>query len=85
MTVRGSMATLQRPDKVPIRFAVEREDDRRTLRYLGESFTMTVSQGPCSDGMSDAIWSDRVQIAFGEGTLKGCGGERDDDPEAEGL
>ena len=85
VTVRGSVATLQRPDKVPIRFAVEREDDRRTLRYLGESFTMTVSQGPCSDGMSDAIWSDRVQIAFGEGTLKGCGGERDDDPEAEGL
>lgn len=38
---------------------------------------MTVAPGPCSDGMSDAIWSDRVQIAFAEGTLKGCGGDRD--------
>lgn len=85
VTVRGSVATLQRPDKVPMRFSVEREDDRRTVRYLGEDFSMTISQGPCSDGISDAIWSDRVQVAFGEGTLKGCGGERDDDQEAEGL
>ncbi|MCP1470155.1 hypothetical protein J3E64_001842 [Sphingobium sp. OAS761] len=28
--------------------------------------------------MSDAIWSDRVQLAFGEGSWKGCGGLRDD-------
>ncbi|WP_231923227.1 COG3650 family protein [Sphingobium cloacae] len=76
--VRGSVATLERPDKPPARFAVARADDRRTVRYLGEEFSMTVSEGPCSDGMSDSIWSDRVQIAFGEGTLKGCGGERDD-------
>ncbi|MGC4250555.1 MAG: membrane-like protein [Sphingobium sp.] len=74
VTVRGAVATLERPDKAPHRFAVARTDDRRTVRYLGEDFSMTVSEGPCSDGMSDTIWSDRVQIAFGEGTLKGCGG-----------
>ena len=84
VTVRRSVATLQRPDKPPMRFAVERREDRRTIRYLGEGFSMTVGEGPCSDGMSDAIWSDRVQVAFGEGTLKGCGGERDD-READGL
>ena len=40
--------------------------------------TMTVTEGPCSDGMSDSIWSDRAQIAFADGALKGCGGERVD-------
>ncbi len=78
VTVRGAAAVLERPDKPPVRYTVSRQDDQRTIRYLGESFSMTVSEGPCSDGMSDAIWSDRVQVAFGEGTLKGCGGERDD-------
>jgi len=44
---------------------------------------MTVAEGPCSDGMSDSIWSGRVQVAFAEGTLKGCGGHQDDlDPDA---
>ncbi|SCW59602.1 Uncharacterized membrane protein [Sphingobium faniae] len=78
VTVEGSTATLERPGKTVTRFAVTRRDDPRTIRYLGETFSMTVSEGPCSDGMSDSIWSDRVQVAFGEGTLKGCGGERDD-------
>ena len=32
---------------------------------------------PLWDGMSDAIWSDRVQLSFGEGVLKGCGGIKD--------
>ncbi|PHQ64371.1 MAG: membrane-like protein [Sphingobium sp.] len=78
VTVRGSIATLERPDKPPMRFTVHASQDRRTIRYQGDGFTMTVSEGPCSDGMSDAIWSDRVQISFGQGTLKGCGGVRDD-------
>ncbi|WP_372859736.1 COG3650 family protein [Sphingobium lactosutens] len=78
VTVRGSTATLERPDKPPIRYAISRNADDRAIRYLGDGFAMTATQGPCSDGMSDTIWSDRVQIAFGEGTLKGCGGERDD-------
>jgi uncharacterized membrane protein len=78
VTVRGSTATLERPDKPPMRFAISRNSDDKAIRYLGEGFTLTATQGPCSDGMSDTIWSDRVQIAFGEGTLKGCGGDRDD-------
>ncbi|MCI4590733.1 membrane-like protein [Sphingobium sp. BYY-5] len=78
VTVRGSVATLERPDKASVRFAVSRNDDGRAIRYLGDGFSMTLTEGPCSDGMSDTIWSDRVQVAFGEGTLKGCGGERDD-------
>ena len=78
VTVKGSMAALERPDKAPIRYTVSRHDDKRAIRYLGNGFSMTVTEGPCSDGMSDAVWSDHVAVAFGEGTLKGCGGLRDD-------
>lgn len=78
VTVKGSTATLERPDKEPIRYAVSRHADKRAIRYLSDGFSMTVSEGPCSDGMSDTVWSDRVAVAFGEGTLNGCGGLRDD-------
>ena len=81
VTVKGSTALLERPDKAPARYAVSRNDDRRAIRFLGEGFSMTITEGPCSDGMSDAVWSDRVAIAFGEGTLNGCGGSRDDQGE----
>lgn len=79
VTVRGASAVLERPDHRPLRYKVVQGDDDRTMRYLGDGFTLTATEGPCSDGMSDAIWSDRVQIAFGEGTLKGCGGIREDE------
>ena len=78
VTVKGSTATLERPDRAPLRYAVSRNDDKRAIRYLGDGFSMTVTEGPCSDGMSDAVWSERVAVAFGEGTLNGCGGLRDD-------
>jgi uncharacterized membrane protein len=76
--VKGSTATLERPDKEPVHYPISRDDDGRTIRYLGDGFTMSATEGPCSDGMSDAVWSDRVTLAFGEGTLKGCGGVRSD-------
>ena len=78
VTVKGSVATLERPDKAPAHFSVRREEDGGAVRYLGDGFTLTLTEGPCSDGMSDAVWSDRVAVAFAEGTLKGCGGERED-------
>ena len=75
--VKGSVATLQRPDHRPLRYSVTRTDDPRAIRFLGDGFAMTATRGPCSDGMSDAIWSDRVQLSFSEGVLKGCGGYKD--------
>lgn len=78
VTVKGNRATLERPDKAATHYAVSRNGDGRAIRYLGDGFSMTVTEGPCSDGMSDAIWQDRVALAFGEGTLKGCGGLRVD-------
>lgn len=78
VTVRGDAATLERPDHPPARFAVARHVEERVIRYSGDGFAMTISEGPCSDGMSDALWRDRVAVAFGDGVLKGCGGERDE-------
>ena len=75
VTVRGATARLERPGVAAIPFAVMRDPDG----YRGDGFAMTISQGPCSDGMSDALWSDRVAVAFGEGVLKGCGGAREDE------
>lgn len=82
VTVRQGRATLERPDRPPLTVAVTVTEDIRALRYVGEGLTLMASPGPCSDGMSDALYADRVQVAFGEGTLKGCGGPRiDDGPE----
>ena len=78
VTVKGSVATLERPDKAERHYAVNRTDDGRDVRYLADGFAMTVTEGPCSDGMSDAHWADSVALSFGEGTLKGCGGVRSD-------
>ena len=79
VTVRGATAVLERPDAPPLHYGVRQEMDSKSLRYLGDGFTMTISEGPCSDGMSDALWSDRVQIAFAQGVYKGCGGDREED------
>lgn len=82
VTVHQGRATLQRPDRSPLTVAVTQTQDPRALRFVGEGLTMVVTPGPCSDGMSDAVYADRVQVAFGEGTFKGCGGPRvDDGPE----
>ncbi|AMK16442.1 MULTISPECIES: COG3650 family protein [Sphingobium] len=78
VTVKGSTATLERPDNEPVDFAINRADDGRAVRYLGDGFSMVVTDGPCSDGMSDAHWADRVAVSFADGTLKGCGGVRAD-------
>ncbi|WP_022683663.1 hypothetical protein [Sphingobium bisphenolivorans] len=78
VTVRGSSASIDRADKEPARVIVSRAEEDGNVRYNGEGFTMTVTPGPCSDGMSDAVWSDRVTISFGDNVVKGCGGRRDD-------
>lgn len=74
--VDGAVALLERPDAPPQRFLVRRQDDGRALRYLGEGFALVITQGPCSDGMSDAVWSDRAQLSVADAVLKGCGGTR---------
>ncbi|MFC3439874.1 membrane-like protein [Sphingobium rhizovicinum] len=80
VTLRGTTALLERPDHAPLHFVVHDRSDDRTLRFVGDGFALSATEGPCSDGMSEAIWSDRVQISFADGTLKGCGGMREDGP-----
>lgn len=77
-TVRNGQLSLERPSVETLRLPVVRSVGRSVIRYTGNGFSMSITHGPCSDGMSNAMWSDRVQIAFAEGTLKGCGGERED-------
>ncbi len=77
-TVRHGQLSLERPSTETLRLSVARSVGRSVIRYTGDGFSMSITPGPCSDGMSNAMWSDRVQIAFAEGTLKGCGGERED-------
>ncbi len=37
--------------------------------------TITIAPGPCSDGMSDHVWRDKVIITVADGTrVRGCGG-----------
>jgi heat shock protein HslJ len=37
--------------------------------------TITIARGPCSDGMSDKVWRDKVTVAVAGGrTAQGCGG-----------
>lgn len=77
-TVKGGYATIETPSGDPRSFVVRRQDDAQSIRFSGEGFAMTITPGPCSDGMSNAFWSDRVQIAFADGVFKGCGGQRED-------
>jgi len=77
ITIRGETATLERPDHPPSLFAVVRIDNGGAVSWSGDGLSLRVRPGPCSDGMSDAIWSDSVQVAGPDGTLKGCGGRRD--------
>lgn len=74
--VKGGQATLTRPGYPPLTFAVSFRDDGLKLRFHGDGLTMTITPGPCSDGMSDALYMDHVQVAFAQGILKGCGGKR---------
>ncbi len=45
-------------------------------RYESAAFTVDISPGPCSDGMSDRTYPDTVRVAFAgaEPPLAGCGG-----------
>ncbi|MET0370888.1 MAG: membrane-like protein [Sphingobium sp.] len=78
VTIERHAATLDRPDHAPATFSVVHVDNGGARSWSGDGFALRVTPGPCSDGMSDAIWSDTVQVSLGAGTLKGCGGTRDD-------
>jgi uncharacterized membrane protein len=71
VTLYGGTLMLERPDKPTQHFAVRRDGDR----YTGDGIQMALSQGPCSDGMSERYYPETIQIALSGAVLKGCGGE----------
>lgn len=71
VSIYGGTLMLERPDAPSQHFPVSRDGNR----YSGEGIQMTLAAGPCSDGMSDRIYPEKVQIALSGAVLKGCGGE----------
>lgn len=75
--VSGSMLTYRTPENVKgERVAVSRFSGRGGTSFSGAlsegSFTLAVSNGPCTDGMSDRQYPFMATITLGERTLKGC-------------
>lgn len=55
----------------------EHSGERRsgaTRRYVTKDLRITIEPGPCSDGMSDRRYSDKVTLSVRGQTLSGCGG-----------
>ncbi len=44
-------------------------------RYVTPRITIDITRGTCSDGMSDRQYPERVTVAIGRRTVKGCGGQ----------
>ena len=45
-----------------------------TRRYVSKDLRVTIEPGPCSDGMSDRRYADKVTLSVRGQTLSGCGG-----------
>ncbi|MCA1661836.1 MAG: hypothetical protein LC648_06625 [Novosphingobium sp.] len=76
-TVAGGRLTYMTPeDQAGQTIAVEREDDadlvelRGTL--AGKPLALTITKGPCSDGMSDVVYRWSVERRLGDDVQRGC-------------
>ena len=75
LTIDGRTMRLDRPDEQPR--VVPAPVPRPTFngrRYEARTMTVDVTVAPCSDGMSDRRYSERVTVTVGRQTLRGCGG-----------
>ncbi len=75
VSLAGGSLAISQPGTQTQSIAVTLSEKGGVRRFRGDGMTMTVAPGPCSDGMSERTYPDRVQIAMGEQTLKGCGGD----------
>lgn len=53
--------------------------------YRSGRLTVTIARGPCSDGMSDKTYRDKVQVVAAGETVSGCGGGEIDVNQVEGT
>lgn len=44
-------------------------------RYITRRIVVDITRAPCSDGMSDRKFPDRVTVTIGRRSVKGCGGD----------
>jgi heat shock protein HslJ/uncharacterized membrane protein len=44
-------------------------------RYVTRRLVVDITRAPCSDGMSDRKFPDRVTVTIGRRSVKGCGGD----------
>ena len=82
--VEGDTLRWSTPENVDgIAIDVERFAGRGGLSYTGmlegEDFTMAITPGDCSDGMSDRTYPFVVTVTIGESLLAGCGWREGDD------
>ncbi len=73
----GTRLTYRTPENIDgTTFAVERFAGNSGVSYSGtfdgEAFDMTVTEGECSDGMSDRSFPFTVTLRIGEETRYGC-------------
>lgn len=70
----GTMTYLGDYGSVTIREATPANFRERPGRYAGTRLKLTISPGPCSDGMSDLVYRQTVRLVADGKTVEGCGG-----------
>ena len=69
MLYQGADGTTRLIEATPPGFAP------RTGTYRSGRLAITIASGPCSDGMSNHVWRDKVTVALASGgAARGCGG-----------
>lgn len=68
MNYEGDYGTVKISEPTPAGFKPEPGD------YAGQRIKLTISAGPCSDGMSDRSYRQTVRLVADGKTVEGCGG-----------
>ena len=81
--VVGERLTYMTPeDQAGQTIAVEREDGAELVEFrgtlAGKPLALTISKGPCSDGMSDVVYRWSVERRLGKDVQRGCARLPDD-------
>jgi heat shock protein HslJ len=75
VTIERAQMTYQPADGRSVRVATPRPTPiRNGRRYRTPTLTVDITAGPCSDGMSDRRYPEKVQVRIGRRVLNGCGG-----------
>ena len=76
VAVDGDTLVYNRVGEAERRLTASNSSDATATRYTGDAdgsaFTLTVTKGECSDGMSDETYQFTAEFTIGGETLKGC-------------